>query len=128
MKQNKADLSANWRMIKQFARYELITFTQHAVQTMEERNISKNDIYQVLKSANSTIVQHHEAGTYNNNQSPVDVVFGQVKNNKKKFFLHVVVAIEKECDSGVTIKVITTYIPSNEFFYASGRIVKRRAR
>ena len=120
------DISANCRRIKQFARCNLIMFTEHAKNAMKERKISQEDVLSLLRNPKSSIVQHHPKGTYNGNSSPVDVMFGQVRNKNNKFFLHVVVATESSLNGGIAIKVVTTYVPSNEFFYARGRKLKKR--
>lgn len=121
---NNLNLSQNWRRIKQFARFDLIHFSTHAESALTARHISKEEVMHVLKSANSSIVQHHEPGTYNNNSAPVDVIFGKV-NYKKKRFLHVVLATEQSVNDGYIIKVVTVYEPSKEFFHASGRVLRR---
>lgn len=121
----KVNLSDEWRMIKSFARFGMVEFSNHSLESIKRRGLTKEDVLHILMSANSSIVQHHEPGEYNENKNPVNVVWGKVKGNKN-CFLHVVLATEISPTGGKMLRVVTAYKPSKEFFLASGRVVKSK--
>jgi hypothetical protein len=78
--------------------YKQIIFSGHAIRQMFHREISKNDVIEVIDNG-QTIVDYSDDKPY-----PSCLMLGYV-NNKP---IHVVFAIDQENETGI---VITAYIP-----------------
>lgn len=106
--------------IKKFNKYGLLQITSHLEKRIMERGINLDDILDLINQKQTTIIQVHPKGTYNNNNDDVFVLYGKLRRKRKKTVpLHIVIA--KSVEEARTYKIVTMYIPDKEFFYAHGR-------
>ena len=78
--------------------YKQIIFSGHAIRQMFHREITKNEVIEVIENGQA-IIDYPDDNPY-----PSCLMFGKV-NNKP---IHVVFAIDQENETGI---VITAYIP-----------------
>lgn len=116
-------LSQEISQIKKFNKFGLISISEHALVRLNERGITKFDIYKCIQQKNTTIIQYHEPYQYHNNKNEVFVLYGKFIKNNKSNPLHIIIA--KDTSAGTKYNIVTSYIPSKEVFYAYGRKLKR---
>lgn len=122
---DKKNWSTAIKEIKTFASYGLLKFSKHCVEQISKRNISEKEIYQVISQYNTQIVQCHQAGGYNGNQGESYVLLGKIKRKQDscKKPLHIVIA-KNIVEERKEFVVVTAYVPSKEYFHASGRVIR----
>lgn len=120
-----SNLSKEAKEIKLFCKYGLLSYTNHCDFRINQRLLDKDEIIEVIKKRDFTIIQNHEPGTYNNNKDELFVLYSKFKFKGKSKPLHIVIAKEITKNQGINYKIVTSYIPSNNYFFAYGRKLRR---
>lgn len=120
---DKQSWSSRVSRLKHFARCGLIEYSEHALEQMKVRKITKTNIMQVLNAYNTHIVQCHAKGVYNENKDELMVILGKTTIGGKKKPLHIVVAEHINEYGGIHYKVVTSYVPSSNVFVDNGRFI-----
>ncbi len=97
--------------IQDFCRQSKIKWYKHAVERMQEREISRADIKHCIM--NGEIIEDYP----DDFPHPSCLIFGYAVNNK---IIHVVVSVDKDC-----IGVITAYFPNTDKFEKDLKTRKR---
>lgn len=118
-------LSKEISEIKKFNKFGLLEISNHALYRLNERGITEEDILNCISQKETTIIQNHLPGEYNNNKNEVFVLYGKFKYRNKSKPLHIVIAKDISENAGKKYKIVTSYIPSNDIFYAYGRKLRR---
>lgn len=117
---NKKTLTDEMRDIRQFARFGLLEFSDHAMDRLHERNIKADQLVHMIQLAGSTISQNRKP---NKQRNEFERFVVNVKNKSQKY--HAVIQKEIAPHGGINYRIITAYEPSSQFFRNDGSLKKR---
>lgn len=116
------NLTEKVKEIRKFAKFGLVTFTEHCHRRALERNVTQNMILDMLKDNNNSISQYKEH--YKGATHPSYVILAKCRKNKK--YYHIVVFEEISETGGRKYSVSTVYQPSSTYFSHNGRYLKKK--
>lgn len=119
-------LSKELYSIKKFAKFNLLTFSDHAKMRISERKLDEETILDIVKKPTTSIVEVHAPGEYHNNKDEVFVLFNKFMYKGRSKPIHIIVAKEVSKNAGRNYKIITSYIPNKHIWYAYGRVLKEK--
>lgn len=111
----KVTLTNEMRNIKKFARYGLLSFSEHAWKRTSERHIDRHRLISMIASNNARITQYKQKGCYHNSNDRYVI---DVKNETDNYQA----VIEKVISEfgGIHYNIVTAYKPSPIFFKQDG--------